>query len=47
MYLAHNPDEYHDRYLEIIQELQGLEPRMTPFIKKINDQIIAGSGSVL
>lgn len=43
MYLARAPREYHDRYFELVKELQDAAPSITLFVMKINDHIIEGN----
>ncbi len=43
MYLARAPRTYHDRYFELVKELQDAAPSITLFVMKINDHIIEGS----
>lgn len=43
MYMSNNPKEYHERYFEMIEEIQKAAPTTTIFFVQINEQIIAGT----
>lgn len=40
MYLADNPKTYHERYFDLIREIQKAAPTTSVFFMKINDMII-------
>ena len=42
MYLARNPREYHEKYFELINDIQHASPTSTLFFLQINEQIIEG-----
>ncbi len=42
MYLARNPGEYHEKFFEMVREIQGASPSSTVFIMQIGDHILAG-----
>ena len=42
MYLARNPREYHEKYFELVKEIQHAAPSTTFFFMQINEQIIGG-----
>ncbi|HCQ70669.1 MAG: flagellar biosynthesis repressor FlbT [Alphaproteobacteria bacterium] len=41
MYMASNPEDYHDRYFELVKEIQKASPSSSIFFMQINDHIIA------
>lgn len=43
MYMAHAPQDYHDKYFEIIKDIQNAAPTTTIFFVQINEHIIAGT----
>lgn len=43
MYMSHNPKEYHERYFDMIKEIQKAAPTATIFFVQINEHIIAGT----
>ena len=43
MYLASNPEEYHDKYFNMVAEIQKASPTSSIFFMQINDEIINGS----
>ncbi len=43
MYLARNPTIYHDKYFQLIRDIQHAAPTTSLFFMKINDMIIEGS----
>lgn len=43
MYIARKPEDYHDRYFELVKEVQKASPSSTIFFAQINEQIIAGA----
>lgn len=42
MYLARNPREYHEKYFDMVREIQNASPSSAFFFMQINEQIIAG-----
>ena len=42
MYLARNPRTYHDKYSNLIKEIQSAAPTTTFFFLKINEHIMEG-----
>ena len=42
MYLARNPREYHQRYFEMVKEVQDAAPSSAFFFMRINEYIIGG-----
>ena len=43
MYLSRNPENYHERYFDMIREVQSASPSSSFFFMQINDEIIGGS----
>lgn len=43
MYIAREPEEYHERYFESVKEVQKAAPSTTIFFVQINEQILAGA----
>jgi len=43
MYMARNPSQYHEKYFEIIKEIQHAAPKLTFFFASINEKIIEGT----
>ncbi len=43
MYLARNPGEYHKKYFELIEDVQGASPTCAIFFMQINEKIIEGT----
>ncbi len=43
MYIARNPEEYHDQYFEAVEEVQKAAPSSTIFFVQINEQILSGT----
>ncbi len=43
MYLASDPKQYHERYFEIVNEIQHASPSSSFFFMKINEEIISGN----
>ena len=43
MYLAADPGQYHDKYFNIVSEVQSASPSSSFFFMQINEQIINGS----
>ena len=43
MYLARNPKIYHDKYFQLISDIQKAAPTTSLFFMKINDMILEGS----
>ena len=43
MYMSHTPKEYHQKYFDLIKEIQKAAPTCTIFFVQINEQIIAGA----
>ncbi len=43
MYISRNPKEYHDRYFNLVNEVQKASPSSAIFFMQINEQIIAGT----
>lgn len=43
MYMAHNPQEYHQKYFDLVKEIQNAAPSCTIFFAQINEQIIGGT----
>lgn len=41
MYMASNPQAYHERYFELVKEIQKASPSSSIFFMQINDHIIA------
>lgn len=42
MYLARNPQEYHQKYFDMVREIQNAAPSTTSFFLNINEKIIEG-----
>lgn len=42
MYLARNPRQYHDKYFEMVKEVQHASPSSAIFFMQIHDVIIEG-----
>jgi flagellar protein FlbT len=42
MYMARNPKTYHEKYFNIIKEIQHAAPKLTFFFVSINEKIIEG-----
>lgn len=42
MYLARNPKEYHEKYFQLVREIQDAAPTTTAFFLLINEKIIQG-----
>ncbi len=43
MYLARNPKEYHQKYFDLLREIQHAAPRLSFFFLAINEHIIEGN----
>ncbi len=43
MYLSNNPGEYHEKYFDMVEEVQRAAPSCTIFFIQINEQIMNGS----
>ncbi|GJL84354.1 MAG: flagellum biosynthesis repressor protein FlbT [Micavibrio sp.] len=43
MYLARNPREYHQKYFDLVNEVQGASPTSAIFFMQINEKIIEGT----
>lgn len=43
MYLSNSPKEYHEKYFELVREIQKAAPTTTIFFAQINENIIAGT----
>lgn len=43
MYMSSNPSEYHQKYFNLVKEIQHAAPRTAFFFLAINEQIIDGS----
>ena len=43
MYLARNPRQYHEKYFELVKEIQHASPTSTIFFMQINEKIIEGT----
>lgn len=43
MYLARNPKVYHEKYFQLIRDIQNAAPTTSLFFMKINDMILEGS----
>ena len=43
MYLAPQPEIYHDRYFDMVREVQGASASSTIFFMQINEEIIGGN----
>lgn len=43
MYISRSPKEYHDRYFNLVNEVQKASPSSAIFFMQINEQIIAGT----
>jgi flagellar protein FlbT len=43
MYLARRPSDYHQKYFEMMREIQEAAPSTTEYFLNINEQIIDGS----
>ena len=43
MYLARNPREYHEKYFEMVKEIQRASPSCAIFFMQINEKIIEGT----
>ncbi len=43
MYLSNNPEEYHEKYFNMVGEIQKASPTSSIFFMQINDQIINGT----
>lgn len=42
MYLANDPGQYHQKYFEMVREVQGASPSSSIFFMQINEEIISG-----
>ncbi len=42
MYMARNPKTYHEKYFNVIKEIQHAAPKLTFFFASINEKIIEG-----
>ncbi|MCB9964297.1 MAG: flagellar biosynthesis repressor FlbT [Rhodospirillales bacterium] len=42
MYLARNPKEYHQKYFDLVRDIQMAAPSTTGFFLNINEKIIEG-----
>ena len=43
MYLSDTPDEYHNKYFEMVADVQKASPSSSIFFMQINDEIINGT----
>ena len=43
MYMARNPKMYHEKYFEIVQEIQHAAPKLSFFFLSINEKIMGGN----
>lgn len=43
MYISPTPKDYHDKYFELVSEIQKAAPTCTIFFVQINEHIIAGT----
>lgn len=43
MYMSSTPSEYHQRYFDLVKEIQSAAPRTAFFFLAINEKIIEGS----
>jgi len=43
MYLSRTPHDYHDRYLDLVTEVQKASPTSSIFFMQINDEIMNGN----
>jgi len=43
MYMARNPSMYHEKYFELIKEIQHAVPKLSFFFLSINEKIIEGN----
>ncbi len=43
MYLANDAEQYHERYFEMIREVQSASPSSSFFFMQINEEIISGN----
>ena len=43
MYLARNPREYHQKYFDLVREIQHASPSSAFFFMQINEKIIEGN----
>lgn len=43
MYMANNPQPYHKRYFDTIQEIQHAVPKLSFFFLSINEKIMSGT----
>lgn len=43
MYLANDSSQYHDRYFDLVREVQAASPSSSFFFMQINEQIISGN----
>jgi len=42
MYLAKDPQQYHERYFKLIKDVQSASPSAARFLAEINEEIIGG-----
>lgn len=42
MYLARKPSQYHEKYFELVKEIQKASPTCSIFFMQINEEIIGG-----
>ncbi len=42
MYLANDPERYHEKYFDMVREIQSASPSSTFFFMQINEEIISG-----
>lgn len=43
MYLSASPEEYHERYFDMVNEIQKASPSSSIFFMQINDEILNGA----
>lgn len=43
MYMARNPKMYHEKYFELVQEIQHAAPKLSFFFLSINEKIMGGN----
>ena len=43
MYLSEKPEDYHERYFDMVAEIQKASPTSSIFFMQINDEIINGT----
>jgi flagellar protein FlbT len=43
MYLSSNPAEYHQKYFDLLRDIQNAAPSTTIFFMQINDQIMSNN----